>query len=150
MYSGLVECVCHVGSVCYGLRAFGGQLRILVPEGGSYCVQYAFPYGVSSIICDVWAWKEVNVEAVSFNVADYHYWNFLTAGSRGRRRGRGVGLVVWRLCFPAHTGNEVSCGMDDSGLVECVCSVATWVLCLNCGLGCRLPVARRHLTELRH
>ena len=29
-----------------------------------------------------------------------------------------------------------------SGLVECV---AMWVLCVNCGMGCRLPVASRLL-----
>ena len=30
-----------------------------------------------------------------------------------------------------------------SDLLECV---AMWVLCINCGIGCKLPVARRHLT----
>ena len=32
------------------------------------------------------------------------------------------------------------------GLVEYVCSVVLWVLCVNCGMGCGLSVARRHLT----
>ena len=32
------------------------------------------------------------------------------------------------------------------GLVECVCSVAMWFLCVNCGMGCGLPVVMRHLT----
>ena len=27
------------------------------------------------------------------------------------------------------------------GLIECVCSVAMWVLCFNCGMGGGLPVA---------
>ena len=27
-----------------------------------------------------------------------------------------------------------------SGLDECVCSMAMWMLCVNCGMGCGLPV----------
>ena len=27
-----------------------------------------------------------------------------------------------------------------SGLEECVCSMAMWMLCVNCGMGCGLPV----------
>ena len=34
-----------------------------------------------------------------------------------------------------------------SGLVEYMRNVAMWVLCVNCGMDCGLPVARRHLTE---
>ena len=31
-----------------------------------------------------------------------------------------------------------------SCLVDCV---AVWVQCFNCGMGCGLPVSKRHLTE---
>ena len=34
-----------------------------------------------------------------------------------------------------------------SGLDECVCSTAIWMLCVNCGMGCGLLVGSRHLTE---
>lgn len=30
-----------------------------------------------------------------------------------------------------------------SGLDECVCSMAMWMLCVNCGMGCGLPVGFR-------
>ena len=35
-----------------------------------------------------------------------------------------------------------------SGLVEYMRNVAMWVLCVNCGMDCGLPVTWRHLTEL--
>ena len=54
-------------------------------------------------------------------------------------------MVVLRMCCHTHTGNEVSGGVGS--LVECVCSVSMWVLCINCRMGCGLPVARQHLTE---
>ena len=41
----------------------------------------------------------------------------------------------------------VAWAMLYSGLVECVSSVAMWVVCVDCGMGFGLPVARRHLTE---
>ena len=63
---------------------------------------------------------------MSVKEVDYHCWNLLAAGGR---RGRGVGVVVWRMCCPAHTGNKVSCGVGMGGVVqsfydECVCSMA--------------------------
>ena len=63
-----------------------------------------------------WAWQEVEGEAMSVNEVDYHCWNLLAAGPRGGRRGRGVGVAVWRMCCPAHTGNEVNCGVG--GVVQ--------------------------------
>ena len=63
-----------------------------------------------------WAWQEVEREAVSVNEVDYHCWNLLAAGPTGGRRGRGVGVVVWRMCCPAHTGKKVSCGVG--GVVQ--------------------------------
>ena len=35
-----------------------------------------------------------------------------------------MGVVVWEMCCPTHTRNEVRCGVDGIVLVECVCSVA--------------------------
>ena len=58
-----------------------------------------------------WTWQEVKSEAVSVDEADYRCWNLLAAGPRGIWRGRGVGVVLM-MCCPAHTGNEVSCGVD--------------------------------------
>ena len=63
-----------------------------------------------------WAWQEVKGEAVSVNEAVFRCWNLLEAGPRGRRRGRRVSVVVWRMCCRAHTGNDVSCGV---GGVQC-------------------------------
>ena len=54
-----------------------------------------------------WAWQEVEGEAVSVNEVDYHCWNLLAAGLRGGRRRRGVGVVLCRMCSPAHTRNKV-------------------------------------------
>ena len=59
-----------------------------------------------------WAWQEVEGEAVSVIEVDYHCWNLLAAGLRGG--GEDVEWV-W-LCFPAHTGNKVSC--DVGGVVQ--------------------------------
>ena len=63
-----------------------------------------------------WAWQEVKGETVSVNEADYSCWILLAAGPGGRRPGRGVGVAVWRMCCPAHIGNEVSCGVG--GVVQ--------------------------------
>ena len=63
-----------------------------------------------------WAWQEVEGEAVSVNEVDYHCSNLLAAGPRGGRQGRGVGVVVWRMHCPAHTGNKVTCGVG--GVVQ--------------------------------
>ena len=52
---------------------------------------------------------------MSVNEADYRCWNLLSA----ERRGSGVGVVMWRMCFPDHTGNEVSCGVG--GVVQWPC-----------------------------
>ena len=41
-------------------------------------------------------------------------------------------MVVWKMCYPAHIGNKVSCGV--SGIVhldECVCSMAMCMLCVR-------------------
>ena len=48
-----------------------------------------------------------------------------------------MSVVVWRMCYPAHTGNEVSCTV---ALLN-VCAVWPYRFCvLSCG-------SRRHLTE---
>ena len=39
----------------------------------------------------------------------------------------------------------VAWAMLYSGLVECVCSVDMWVVCVDCGMGFGLQMARRHL-----
>ena len=62
-----------------------------------------------------WAWQEVKGETVEAE-SMYHCWNLPAAGPRGRRGGEGVGVVVWRMCFHAHAGNEVICGVG--GVVE--------------------------------
>ena len=56
-------------------------------------------------------------------------------------------MVVWKMCCPAHTGNEVSCVVG--GVLRWHCS-----MCAQCGhvgyaggMGCGFPVARRHITE---
>ena len=56
-------------------------------------------------------------------------------------------MVVWKMCCPAHTGNEVSCVVG--GVLQWHCS-----MCAQCGhvgyaggMGCGFPVARRHITE---
>ena len=36
-----------------------------------------------------------------------------------------------------------------SDLHDCVCSVGIWVLCVNSGMGCELPMAKQHLSQ-RH
>ena len=36
-----------------------------------------------------------------------------------------------------------------SDLHDCVCSVGMWVLCVNSGMGCELPMAKQHLSQ-RH
>ena len=41
---------------------------------------------------------------------------------------------------------SVAWAVSYCGLVECVCSVAMWFLCVNCGMGCGLPVVMRHPT----
>ena len=46
------------------------------------------------------------------NEEDYRCRSLLAAVPIGRRLGRGVGVVAWRMCFPAYTGNEVSCSVD--------------------------------------
>ena len=48
-----------------------------------------------------WAWHVVKGEVVSINETDYQ---------QGREKGD-EGVVVWRMCCLAHTGNEVSCGV---------------------------------------
>ena len=42
-----------------------------------------------------WAWQEINVRSNVWQCeADYFCWNLLATGSRVRRRGRRVGVVV--------------------------------------------------------
>ena len=38
-----------------------------------------------------------------------------------------MGVVLWRMCYPAHTVNEVSCGVG--GVVQWPCG-----MCVQCGL----------------
>ena len=53
-------------------------------------------------------WQEVKSEAMSVNEADYSSVILCTAGPEERQRRCGVGVVVRRWSYPAHTGNEVS------------------------------------------
>ena len=46
-----------------------------------------------------------------------------------------VGVVVWRMCCPTHTGNEVSC--DVQWPFKRVHRAALRVLCINCEDGLR-------------
>ena len=78
-----------------------------------------------------WAWQG---EAVSVNEANYRCWNLLATGPRRRRRGRGMGVVVWKMCCPARTGNAVSCGV---GVVQWPCLMCVQWMLFNCGMGCR-------------
>ena len=57
--------------------------------------------------------------SVSVNEADYICSNLLAAGPRGWWRGRGVGVVLWKMCCSAHPENEVISGMG--GVVQWPC-----------------------------
>ena len=78
-------------------------------------------------------------------------WNLLAAGTRGGRRVRGVGVVVWRMCCPANAGNMVSCGVGGVALMN-VCAVrpcGRCVLIVGWVVGFRwTSVGSRHLTEI--
>ena len=58
--------------------------------------------------CLFWAWKVVKSESVSVNEAEYCCWNFLAERKVARTLSE-CGCVEDVL--PAHTGNEVSCGV---------------------------------------
>ena len=80
-------------------------------------------------------------------LSDYHCWNLLAAGPRGRREDvEWVWYCEGCVAAPIH---EMRLGVPlavlCSGFVECVFSVAMCVLCVNCGMGCRLLVA--YMTE---
>ena len=55
----------------------------------------------------------------------YSCWILLAAE---RRRGRGVGMAVWRMCCPAHTGNEVSCGVLKNVCVVWPCGCCVFIV----------------------
>ena len=48
-----------------------------------------------------WALQEVKGEAL--------HCQLMRQTTKAARHG--VGVVVWRMCYPAHIGNEVSCGV---------------------------------------
>ena len=89
-----------------------------------------------------WTWQEVKSEAVSVDEADYSCWNLLAAGPRGIWRGRGVGVVLMMCCpLILEMRLAVVWMVFYSCLFKHVCSVAMWVLCVTCGMGCGLLVA---------
>ena len=86
-----------------------------------------------------WAWQEVEGKATTVGVC----WQ------QGREEGGED--VEWVCCVedvsPPIQEIRLAVVWAGSGLHECVCSMAMWTLCVNCGMGCGLPVGSRCATR---
>ena len=65
----------------------------------------------------VWACHKVKGGTPCVNEAEYMCQIYLAAGPGGRQSGPLVGVAVWAMSCPTHTGNEVSHG---------ACGVVQW------------------------
>ena len=91
--------------------------------------------------CQLMRWTTT----VSVNEVDYHCWNLLAEGREEGGEDVEWGWLCGGCVAPSiqEIRSAVVWAVLYSGLDECVCSTAMWMLCVDCGMGCGLPVEFR-------